>query len=201
MPHIIALVDELAQFQRNNPSHLKVSEAMGMVHKVLYRHKSELLWHRVVVTYHGSLLYNDPRNLDLDLGFTTSSEVGLLMNENYIQDIMDEFEALPTWPIMGHNNGHCDTNFVWFSIEGIQNDVAALEAGRLVFDNELDMLDINASALLTSPPLFPEQAELLYEFIQHVYQLLEGSLILRRVIARPLEEAVAIRKERSLLIP
>ena len=181
MRQLEALLQELRQFEVGNPPNERVTKALALVDGVMAPHKEYFLQNRILIIYHGSLQYNDPYHLDLDLTFTTESQ-GALQNSYKVQSAIEQqFTNLPDWPGMDGKT-YCDTNFSSSSVEQISIDQRKAA---------------EASYILTSKALFPEQESLLEEFREKVRKALEKLPVLRRRVIKYIASVISTRQERK----
>ncbi|MEO8582030.1 MAG: hypothetical protein ABI425_05670 [Patescibacteria group bacterium] len=201
----MAIIDQLLAklkfFEETNPPNDNVDRAFACIDEVIDQKQTEyrqkLIDNKVLVTYHGSLQFNDPRNLDLDLVFTAVDESSLALVNNTIDKLEAECEQIDNWPTLGNNQGHCDTNFNRFSIEQVEIDLKRMSIENKVIDPEYDFIDLYVGILLSSKVLFPEQEVLFEIFQQKAKSYLHQSTVLRKAITELLEDILKTRQERK----
>lgn len=193
---IEGLVRNLEQIERSRFYHPAVVHAMQLVDAVIAPYRQKLVQKNVLVTYHGSLQYQDPVNLDLDLAFTTlDKKTEKAVYRPVILKLEDEFLELPNWPKMGRNRGRCDTNFAIFSIEELRQDAKQINK-QGEYDEE-ECTELHAAYILTSRILFPEQFGLAQNFKTEIDSILATSPVLTQAVIGCLNETISIRKERK----
>lgn len=201
MATIDRLIAELQIIENTNPPNEYVDRAFAAIDDVIdkneKRYKDYFTNNKILVTYHGSLQYNDPRNLDLDLVFISKDTQTLDQAEPIIEELTQHFEHIEDWPEMGNNEGHCDTNINNFSMEEITTEVTELIASNRAVDTEKDFLDLYIGCLLNSGLLFPEQEELFEEFRIEAKKLLLKSATLRKAVIENLQDVLKTRQERK----
>jgi hypothetical protein len=147
----------------------------------------------IAVTYHGSLQYNDPRNLDVDIAFVPMENLPQDEKQGMHNELHDAFTQPGVWPGEG-----CTTNFEWVDFERISK--VAEEMGDSPFDPADESKDIGATYsacyVLSSPLLFESQRNLLQQSQQKIRQIAAKSKWLRDAMVSALDETIQIREER-----
>jgi hypothetical protein len=145
----------------------------------------------IAVTYHGSLQYNDPKELDVDISYIAGTKLPQGEELEMEQEINNDFSVSGAWP-----REQCDTNFSWPSVDAIKREVQARG------DSEYDPEDVEQDAdrwgayILSSPVLFASQTELLGRYQQEIRQLAGESKWLRDGIVYSLDSAIRVRMMR-----
>lgn len=197
MAQIESLIEELVVFEKNNPPDERVDRAFASIDEVIDEQRDYFIRKKILITYHGSLQFNDPRQLDLDLVFTSQDGLTLHQGQHIIQRLEEEFELVEDWPEIGENEGKCDTNFTSFSMEELDDDLMNIVAEDRKIDDEKDFIDLHITYLLTSKALFSDQEELLAEFKTQAKELLSQSQILRESVISVLQKIIETRRERK----
>ncbi len=152
---------------------------------------------RMVATCHGSLQYNDPRNLDGDIMFITDTPGLSITNPEYNSHeyAMGEILSLPKmWPRVPF-----EPEFYIVNISNFEQMLSLVEAGTAT---ELDVERLsNAGYVLSSALINSTQEKLFRELQQKVRSIAEGSKWLRESIIENLNNAITIRKIRRGLLP
>ena len=201
MKYIETLIKRLEDFERSNASNGDVQKALEITDRQLQPYKEILVGNDFLAIYHGSLQYRDPRNLDIDIIFFTESETERLRLRKIQLQIQGDFESLDNWPNVGRNNGHCDTNFITYSLGQIKDAIEYCQAHgiRLPYE-ELDIdPDAAVSYILTSKLIYPEQTDLFDKFKLVAHQLLREYPVLRIAVIEELENTLDIRALRRLI--
>lgn len=147
--------------------------------------------HGIVITYHGSLQYNDPRNLDVDLGFISLDkpwEVVWRMDK-YLED---SFVQQNVWP-----RENCITDMTWLQIRDIAREAAIYT--NLPYrhdDRDNHIVDLTATLVMTSALLDEKQRPLYRKYRGQVWQIASDSRWLREGIAYILDSVIEEREER-----
>lgn len=148
---------------------------------------------RIIVTYHGSLQYNDPRNLDVDVEFM-GNNLGLKDVISKCSEIEDALKKTNAWP-----RKNCYTNFGVCSINGIRNDLKELEkenyASDFKEDQELNP-ELVAALILSSKVLYEVQRPQLGILQQETRKLILENPWLRRGVYNTLTDVIVTRQNR-----
>lgn len=145
----------------------------------------------LVILYHGSLQYNDPVNLDIDMDFVSED-----LSYNDFLSMEGELEQALIQPDIWPRNP-CVTNFTFLKISAIREEVA--EIGQTPYDPEASddlFADLDASKVLSARLLFPSQTNALNQYQTEIRQLATGSPWLQAGIVFNLNDAIAIRQAR-----
>ncbi|RJR29776.1 hypothetical protein C4564_01710 [Candidatus Microgenomates bacterium] len=200
MSQIDMLINQLQNFEATNPPDTNVLTAWKIMYASLEPFKRALNNNDVVTIIHGSMQYNDPHHLDLDLAFVARDDQQI--RNGYIaiklDKIQDAFEGLNNWPSLGENQGHCHAEITPFSIEKIKKDAQAYESGARVFDGQNDSADLFLAYILSSKLVYPEQEEMYREMQNQAQGILRSSPILRNAVTKVLEETLKTRQERNM---
>src|SRR5579859_5699268 len=188
MQQINTLLAQL-QYYETDLKNDEVERAVAITLETFAKHKNWFLQHGVIATYHGSLLYHDPKNLDADVvcftrKWTTREEL------DYILAIGREFDRLTTWPRMPF-----DEDVSFFSIDKIRQEISFAHRGAIPKDSEEDG-SYNAAMLLSSQLLFPEQEGLYREMQEEILTFAQEDPLLRHGIIAALQQCIDIRQER-----
>ena len=116
IPEIDRRLKALKRFETDlqNP---EVEKARAAIRQIV---GSKMPWfneHDIAVIYHGSLQYNDPRNLDVDLVFIGEPPHFDELN-SVKQELEDAFTQSGAWP-----RYPCETNFGYASLELIRREL------------------------------------------------------------------------------
>lgn len=144
----------------------------------------------IVITYHGSLQYNDPVHLDVDMQFV-SENVHYEEFRETCQVLEHEFMHPGAWP-----RGRCDTNFLFTSLVEMKQEVDEKGDSTYNPDEDDQIADLAASLVLSSRLLFDSQSSLLAQFQAETKQLALKSKWLGDGIIYLLENTIAIRQQR-----
>lgn len=151
----------------------------------------------IIITYHGSLQYNDPSNLDLDVEFARDNLV-LKDVRGMIRELENEFKKPGVWP-----REKCDTNFGVSSISGIKRGLREFEGKKHYDPNPKEDYDSNpeldASLILSSKALYGNQEPQLEDLRKKIRKLLAGNQWLREGVLSVLTGVVSVRQKRREL--
>ena len=152
----------------------------------------ELEWFNsrgIILTTHGSVLYKDPRNLDVDMDFVGENISYKDLKEKW-KKAEDELKS--SWP-----RKNCDVDFGIITVEGIESDFKQLEAQGQDLGDEADLTpDLNASSVLSSAVLFESQRPKLEAKQREVRSLLVNNPKLREGVLMTLTGVIKTREER-----
>lgn len=192
MNQIQELLQNLKPFETDRPhgENDEVDKALKIIREIFEPGREGLVEDEFIPIYHGSLQYHDPHNLDVDIAFA-SEEIDEPDYQGMISTYEPRFqERIDDWP-----RERCDTNFGKASLEDIRRQAKYYNETGIYDVNRNDQVD-QASEILSSVLLFPEQAPLLQKLKAEVLDVARGCTILRRGIIADLEETLDIRRER-----
>jgi len=193
LPEIDAQLAQLKIFETDqvNEEVVRSREAMR---RVLDPHLEWFNERKVVVTYHGSLQYHDPRNLDADIVFI-SQDVDYNNPEmrTRITDFETAFRQPGAWP-----RQPTDTNFNVVTISGIQRDLGRLEENARYDsgNDENPPAALEASFILSSALLYPDQQPQMANYQTQTRRLIRDNEWLREGVLENLEYTVNERQVR-----
>lgn len=193
LPEIDRKLLQLRQFETDLQNN-EVTEAITALRRVFDLQFERLTSLNIVITYHGSLQYNDPLNLDADVEF---------MGDNLkFEDVKDKFleaerelRKPDVWP-----RKTCDTNFGVCSIGEIRERLKEFDGKKHYDPNPKEDYDfdpaLDASLILSSKVLYENQKPQL-EYLQgEVRKLIAGSQWLREGVLHKLNSVIGVRQER-----
>lgn len=192
MPEIDSQLAQLKYFE-NDLQNDEVIKARTALLKVFDPRFKWFKSHNIIITYHGSLQYNDPHNLDADVEFMRSNLEFKDVGNKYFE-IEDELKKPNAWP-----RKNCDTNFGVCSINGIKNDLKKLEKENYASDfQELHALDpdLNAALILSSKVLYGVQKPQLELLRKKVRKIIVRNQWLRNGVYDTLANVITIRQDR-----
>lgn len=147
----------------------------------------------IIITYHGSLQYNDPRDLDVDVEFMGHS-LGFKDVKEMEREVENELEKPGVWP-----RENCDTNFGICSISKIKRDLKELEGHRYGPNSKEDRdlnLELEASLILSSKVLYESQRPQLEAIQEEVRRLITENQWLKEGVLHQLTGVVVVRQNR-----
>lgn len=149
----------------------------------------------VVALVHGSLQYNDPRNLDVDLGFFSQDKSfkELRWLSRYIQEEIETSTYLDGLEPIGK---HKDSNLSTSSIKEIREELLLVDKKGSYSVQEDIFAELSASKLLSAKLLFndPKQIEILEDLRIEGRKLLKSSRWLREGVNEILDEVFLDRE-------
>jgi hypothetical protein len=145
----------------------------------------------IVVTYHGSLQYNDPVNLDVDMNFIGEN---ISSHDKDLKKIWDSAEpVLQTF----WTRKRCDIDFDAITISGIKDDLKQSKARKYDSIEGSDSYpEQSAAILLSSTVLFESQRPQLEVKKNEVRRLIVENPRLRKGVLDTLTKVIETRKER-----
>ena len=192
LPEIDSKLAQLKDFETDLQND-EINKAIIALHGVFDQQFQWFQSRNIVITYHGSLQYNDPRNLDADIEF---------MGDNLeSKDVRDKFSEAEdglmesgAWP-----RKNCDTNFGICSISKIKRELKEFEGER--YDpNPKEDRDLNpeldSALILSSKVLYEDQKPQLEDLQKEVRKLIAGNQWLREGVLDVLTGVVAVRQGR-----
>lgn len=209
-PEITNRISKLKEFETQNTPDPRVQEALGIIKSVMILDRRMLIQNNTLAIYYGSLLFNDPRNLDVDLELVETTHRKDAMF-NFTDRKNFEFEDIPNWPRTPANNGECSAHLGYTSIqkiEGVIKDFCHKEAEenwKWIPDPNSDEEDeqwdfdraaSNLSLVLTGGLLYPQQQAFHREMKGQVWRLLESYPIIQAPVAKHLQDCIEIREQR-----
>jgi len=192
LPEIDSKLVQLKQFETDLQND-EVTKAITALHRVFDPQFEWFASHNIVITYHGSLQYNDPRNLDADVEFMGDNlEFKDVKDKRF--EAEDELEKPGVW-----SRENCDTNFGISSISKIRRELKELEGEHYDPDPKEDR-DFNpefgASLILSSKVLFESQKPLLEGLQKKVRRLIAENQWLNEGVLHELTDVVRERQSR-----
>lgn len=150
----------------------------------------------IIITFHGSLQYSDPHNLDVDVELVGGDN--LFFDESMrkiIAEFGKKFEEFGTWP-----RKNCDTNIGVSSIDTIRNSLSSLkkEGGRYYNPKEEyeAFPHTDAALILSSAVLYESQKPQLEILRGQVRQLILNNSFLRKGVLDELNGVIKVRQKR-----
>jgi len=193
LPEIDSRLAQLRGFETDLQND-EVAKAITALHKVFDPQLEWFTSHGVVITYHGSLQYNDPRNLDADVEFM-GDNLEFKDIKDRISKAEDELQEPGVWP-----RKNCDTNFGHCSIGKIRKELKEFEGEEHYNPNPEEDYDFNpeldASLILSSKVLFESQRPQLEGLQKKVRRLIAENQWLKEGVLYELTDVVNIRQER-----
>jgi hypothetical protein len=192
IPRIDEALLDLKRYESDlqNP---EVERAIEAIKQIMEPHARFFIRNGFVITYHGSLQYNDPRNLDVDLEFMSYD-----LNYSEIDARMEIIEGIFTnsniWP-----RPVCDTNFGYSVIADIRDELLEIPQTSYndpTIDNDLYYSALSASLILSSKLLYPQQTDLYNKLKLEVRKLIHKNKWLEEGVLSELEETLEIRRKR-----
>jgi len=189
LPDIDSKLAEL-KFYETDLQNEEVTKAKQILHTVF---DPKLEWFQsrdIIVTYHGSLQYNDPRDRDVDIDFIGENIIAGDLKEMFVDKLQN------VWPrTLG---GSIDLDVI--TVDDIKRDLERLEdedKHRLEGEEGPDVYpELNASIILSSAVLFESQKSQLEVKRQEVRSLIANNPRLREGVLDTLTEVIKTRKER-----
>jgi hypothetical protein len=185
LPDIDARLAKLKSFETDlvNP---EVERARQILRR-LFDMDISLLRPLGVLTYHGSLQYNDPVNLDVDVDFFLISNLSIHHGFNILEQLGEVLVGSCLWP-----RKPCDTNMGCSSIDQIKKGLT--ETGTNPKYETFP--ELNASLMLSSALLYPDQEPQLRVLQREVRKIIQGHQWLHDNVVLTLDDAIHIREER-----
>lgn len=195
--NIDSLLGKLKVFESDQINE-EVERAIQAVHRLIDPRFSWFETHGIIVTYHGSLQYHDPKNLDVDLYF-----VGLNIEYEDVEHVYDELEEKFTQPGIWPRQP-CDTNFGIASIKKIDEELKNFDSESNYGADAQGYGDFypesSASYILSSALLYEEQRNGLKVLQMQIRDRLSRNRWLREGVFDSLSGAIQIREERRGLV-
>ena len=193
LPEIDSRLAQLRGFETDLQND-EVAKAITALHKVFDPQLEWFTSHGVVITYHGSLQYNDPRNLDADVEF-----MGDDLEFEDIKDKMikaeDALQEPGVWP-----RKNFDANFGHCSVDKIGEELKEFEGKDHYSPNPEEDYDFNpeldASLILSSKVLYENQKPLLEGLQKKVRRLIAENQWLMEGVLHVLTTVVSVRQNR-----
>lgn len=171
----------------------EVEQAKTAMHTVIAPHLPWLNDQNIVATYHGSLQYGDPRNLDVDIALI-SEDLKYEAVASLISALEKAFVQPGAWP-----RETSETDLYYVSITEIRRELAQLQGKkRYSYARDFDRYyaDMDSSFILSSALLFEEQRSLLSRYQNEIRVLVQNNPWLKGGIINSLNRAIKIRQER-----
>lgn len=150
----------------------------------------------IIITFHGSLQYSDPHDLDVDVEFVGGDN--LFFDESMrkiIAEFDKKFEESGVWP-----RKNCDTNIGVSSIGTIKNSLSSLEKeGVRSYDPKEEyeaFPHTDAALILNSAVLYESQKPQLEILRGQVRQLISNNSFLREGVLDELSGVIKVRQKR-----
>lgn len=196
LPEIDSKLTQLKHFETDLQND-EVTKAIIALHRVFDPQFEWFASRNIVITYHGSLQYNDPRNLDIDVEFM-GDNLEFKDVKEMEREVENELEKPGVWP-----RENCDTNFGICGISKIKRGLKEFEGER--YDpNPKDDRDLNpeldASLILSSKVLYESQKPQLEALQKEVRKLIAGNRWLREGVLYELTDVVKVRQSRRKAI-
>jgi hypothetical protein len=150
----------------------------------------------IIVTYHGSLQYNDPVNLDVDMNFIGEN---ISSHDKDLKKIWDDTEAVlgTFW-----SRKRCDIDFNAITMKGIEDDLE--QSGSRGYDSVEDSdfyPELKAAVILSSAVLFESQKPQLEVKKKEVRTLIANNPRLRDGVVNVLADVIKTREKRREEMP
>lgn len=194
MPEIDSMIESLYAFSvtpetAKNP---KVVEAWKLLKTFRENNERFLIRNNLAVFVYGSMIYDDPRNLDYDIkvvGYEDDPNLSHIVNLWAYQ--LDE-----PWRKVGTPQG----NFGYRSIESLERHLKAFNDGDISYiDHNCELIEgilSETSIMLTGYPLFMPSPEVYSGLKERISKLASASPLLGYDILQELKATLAIRVER-----
>lgn len=183
---------QLRQFETDLQND-EVTRAITALHKVFDPQFEWFASRNIIITYHGSLQYNDPRNLDADVEFM-GDNLGFKDIKNKFLEGERELIKPGVWP-----RANCETNFGNCSISKIRKGLEEFE-GKHYDPNPKEDLDfdpaLEAALMLSSKVLYESQKPQLEALQEEVRKLIAGNQWLKEGVLYELTDVVKVRQSR-----
>lgn len=176
----------------------EVSKARQALHAVFDPRLEWFKSHNIVITYHGSLQYNDPDNLDVDIELIATGDP--LPREDFKKisnELEKDFTKSGVWP-----RKNCETNIGMLSMDTIREGLRQRQSEKdsdVKEDSEV-YVDTDAALILSSAVLYDEQLPQLENLRRQVRQLITSDQWLKERVAGTLGEAIKVRQGRRGMV-
>jgi hypothetical protein len=166
----------------------QVEHARKVLRDFLTPYRTRLAENGLIPTIHGSMQYHDPRNLDSDLTFLGENT---LPHDTYMELIFETItkQLEDIWP-----TGDLNVEVGTITFEEIQADI---DSNRDPFDADI-FLGSNASIILSSMPLYPEDTDALDALRDKTKSLLRAHPNFLQKTIQVLQQTIDIRRERRV---
>jgi hypothetical protein len=193
LPDIEPKLSELKLFETDlrNP---EVEKAKIILHEVFDPQFEWFNSRNIIVTYHGSLQYSDPKNLDVDISFIGDDK--LTYGDMAEKEVELENEFQKKWP-----RKKCETDFSILTIKDIKDESDKLKRqfGEEHMPNGEDddiFPPLQSAIILSSKLLYESQKPLLLGKENEVRKIIAEDEWLRREVGKELDGVIGERKKR-----
>jgi hypothetical protein len=170
----------------------EVDRAQEAIRRVFRPHLDWFHSREIAITYHGSLQFHDPVNLDIDVALLGQSATFAEVDPVLAQ-VENEFTKPGVWP-----RSPAHTDIVYISMEQMQRHLKRIPSdtphieGRFI-DVSSDLI---AATAISSLLVFPEQQDLFTGMDQQARKIMSQHRWLREGVEKILDHAIEVRLER-----